>query len=64
MSNEKLKLDDLDANEEFNKKNRRKTICESAVFGLGLCLLYSGYSATIILQTSVNVEDGKGQNIN
>lgn len=30
------------------------------LFSLGICLIYSGYSSTLVLQSSIRIEEGKG----
>lgn len=56
-SKEDLKNED---NFTVKKKNIR---VQFSMISLGICLVYCGYSATMALQTSINIEEGNGSKI-
>jgi len=65
MNTEKKLLsskEDLE-NEKNLKIMKKKIKFQFYMISLGICLVYSGYSATMALQTSINIEEGEGSKI-
>ena len=47
-------------NKQQNKKERKNIKKQFFVISCGITLVYSGYSATLSLQSSINIENGEG----
>ena len=47
-------------NKQQNKKERKNIKKHFFVICCGITLVYSGYSATLSLQSSINIENGEG----
>ena len=46
---------------DFNKVQRKKLKRRFYLISLGVVLLFSGYSAVVSLQSSINITDGAGK---
>ena len=60
-TDKKLLSSKEDLENEKNLEVMKKNIkFQFYMISLGICLIYSGYSATMALQTSINIEEGEG----